>query len=260
MAPIFFLFYHRFPSGAPWVTRKFFLRWTAEAAVAHLVISRGQPFFSVSIFKSHWKYGIIPFSPTVAAVTREVLAMPNSTRQTIKDVFLTLLEQRPLSRITVKDIVEGCGINRNSFYYHFEDLPALVEEIVSEQVAELIRRHPTVDSLEQGFDAAVDFLRQNRRSVLHIYNSVSRDLFEQYLMEMCRYVVTAYVEADFSGQQLAPEDRELLIRYHRCECFGNIIDWLNSGMEEDISAYFHRIYEVKRGWEKGLGGTSSPQS
>ena len=260
MAPIFFLFYHRFPSGAPWVPRKFFLRWTAEAAVAHLVISRGQPFFSVSIFKSHWKNGIIPFSPTVAAVTREVLAMPNSTRQTIKDVFLTLLEQRPLSRITVKDIVEGCGINRNSFYYHFEDLPALVEEIVSEQVAELIRRHPTVDSLEQGFDAAVDFLRQNRRSVLHIYNSVSRDLFEQYLMEMCRYVVTAYVEADFSGQQLAPEDRELLIRYHRCECFGNIIDWLNSGMEEDISAYFHRVYELKRGWEKGLGGTSSPQS
>ena len=41
----------------------------------------------------------------------------------------------------------------------------------------------------------------------------------------------------------------MLIRYHRCECFGNLIDWLNSGMKDDISAYFHRIYQLKRGWE-----------
>ena len=181
--------------------------------------------------------------------------MQNSTRQAIKDTFLTLLDQRPLSRITVKDIVESCGVNRNSFYYHFEGIPALINEIVAEQVRELVRRHPTVDSLEQGFDAAVNFLRQYKRMVLHIYNSVSRDIFEAHLMEVCRYVVTSYIEADFSGQSLSPQDRELLIRYHRCECFGHIIDWLNSGMEEDISAYFHRVYALKRGWEDMLRTT-----
>lgn len=178
--------------------------------------------------------------------------MPNSARQAIKDAFLTLLDQRPLNRITVKDIVELCGVNRNSFYYHFEDLPALLDEIVSEQLLELIRLHPTVDSLEQGLDAAVAFLLRNRRSVLHIYNSVSRDLFERYLMEMCRYVVSTYIETGLAGKKIDPQDRELLIRYHRCECFGNMIDWLNSGMEEDISGYFHRIYELKRGWEQEL--------
>lgn len=51
--------------------------------------------------------------------------MANFTRKAIKDTFLKLLNQRPLTQITVKDIVEDCGINRNSFYYHFEDLPAL---------------------------------------------------------------------------------------------------------------------------------------
>ena len=180
--------------------------------------------------------------------------MPNSTKQAIRAAFLALLEERPLSRITVKDIVETCGVNRNSFYYHYEGLPALINEIVAGQVEQLIRLHPTVDSLEQGFDAAVDFLRQNKRSVLHIYNSVSRDMFEQYLMEMCRYVVSCYVEAEFSDGAVSPQDKEMLIRYHRCECFGHIIDWLNSGMEEDVSAYFHRVYELKRGWERKAAG------
>ena len=75
--------------------------------------------------------------------------MANFTRRAIKETFLKLLNQRPLNQITVKDIVEDCGINRNSFYYHFEDLPALVEEIVDEQVLALIKNHPTISSVEE---------------------------------------------------------------------------------------------------------------
>ena len=41
--------------------------------------------------------------------------MQNFTKKAIKETFVTLLDQRPLNRITVKDIVETCGINRNSF-------------------------------------------------------------------------------------------------------------------------------------------------
>ena len=55
-----------------------------------------------------------------------------------------------MNQITVKNIVEDCGINRNSFYYHFEDLPSLVEEIVGEQVRNLVQKHPTVSSVPAG--------------------------------------------------------------------------------------------------------------
>ena len=186
--------------------------------------------------------------------------MQNFTKKAIKETFVTLLDQRPLNRITVKDIVEDCGINRNSFYYHFEDLPALVDEIIADQVEELVSRHPTIDTLESCFDAALEFVLKNRRAILHIYNSLSRDTFERRLMEVCQYVVATYVEADFAGRPVDEADKALLIRYHKCECFGNIIDWLNSGMEDDISAYFHRIYQLKRGWEGAvLRGDASGQ-
>ena len=56
------------------------------------------------------------------------------TKILIKKTFLELLEQRPLSQITVKDIVAECGINRNTFYYHFQDVPALAGEIIKEHV------------------------------------------------------------------------------------------------------------------------------
>lgn len=180
--------------------------------------------------------------------------MPNFTKRAIKDAFLRQLAERPLGQITVKDIVEGCGINRNSFYYHYEGIPSLLEEIIAEELKKLIETHPTIDSMEQAVDAAVEFIRANKRAVLHIYNSVRRDTFERYLMETCRYVVTTYVDTALAGRTIDEADKSILIRYHTCACFGNIIDWLNGGMKDDLSDYFRRIFQLKivRGWEDGI--------
>ena len=41
----------------------------------------------------------------------------NRTKDAIAAAFFELLTERSLSKITVKDIVDRCGINRNTFYY-----------------------------------------------------------------------------------------------------------------------------------------------
>ena len=48
--------------------------------------------------------------------------MKNLTRQAMADSLRTLLRERPLSRISVRDITEGCHVNRQTFYYHFRDV------------------------------------------------------------------------------------------------------------------------------------------
>ena len=58
--------------------------------------------------------------------------MSAAAREAIKASFLKLLEERPLREITVKDIVRDCGVNRNSFYYHFKGIPEMLVEIVME--------------------------------------------------------------------------------------------------------------------------------
>ena len=180
--------------------------------------------------------------------------MPSFTKRAIKDAFLRQLAERPLSQITVKNIVEECGINRNSFYYHYEGLPALLEEIIAEELDRLTEKYPSIDSMEHAVDAAVEFIRANKRAVLHIYNSMSRDSFERYLMETCRYVVTTYINTALDGGTIDGDDKAILIRYHTCACFGSIIDWLGGGMKDDLSAYFRRIFQLKivRGKEDGL--------
>lgn len=173
--------------------------------------------------------------------------MPGFTKQAIRISFMKLLNERPVSQITVKDIVQDCGINRNSFYYHYQDLPSMIEEIILEETDEIIRQHPTVESLEEGLDVAVSFAMKNRRAALHLYNSSNRDLFEQHLWRICEYVVDTYISTAFADSPIGAADKSIIIRYYKWNCFGAVMDLLRGGMKDDIQALFYRMGQLKKG-------------
>ncbi|MBQ9483764.1 MAG: TetR/AcrR family transcriptional regulator [Ruminiclostridium sp.] len=173
--------------------------------------------------------------------------MANLTERAIKASVLKLLNEKPVNQITIKDIVEDCGINRNSFYYHFRDLPSLIEEMVLGQAELIIEQYPSISSLEECLDAAVSFAMSNRKAAMHIYNSVSRDVYEQYLWRVCEYAVTKYIDGIFGETKVNDLDREVLIDFYKCACFGIILDWQSTGMKSDLKEQFARLCELKKG-------------
>ncbi len=170
-----------------------------------------------------------------------------TARDAIKDAFLRLLEEQALRDITVKDIVATCGVNRNTFYYHFKDIPSLLEEIITDYADRIIAAQGPALSLADCLDTAVRFAQEHRQAVLHINQSGHRDLFELCLMDVCRRVVVDYAAAAFGSVPLRGEDREILIRFYQCECFGQVVAWLNSGMRYDIAGQFRRLCRLAEG-------------
>ena len=178
--------------------------------------------------------------------------MAQSTREAIKKAFIELLEEYPISKITVKDIVGHCGVNRNSFYYHFRDIPSLVEELVVENADAIIRSYPTVGSIEECLNAAAAFAMAHRQTMLHIYQSVERAAFERHLWLVCGHTVSAYIDGAFAEKPVRPEDRETIVNYYQCLCFGIAIRWMDGGMREDIRTSFRRLCELRRGMAEEL--------
>ena len=172
--------------------------------------------------------------------------MPSFMKEAIKKTFMELLTEIPLSEITVKMIVERCGINRNSFYYHFQGIPSLIEEMVKEEADILISRYDTIDSLETALHAAASFVEEQRAAVLHIYNSISRDVFEKYLWMICDYVVNKYLQGLIQDVDISEVDREIIARFFRCECFGLMIYWLDRRMETNMEEHISRFCQMYR--------------
>lgn len=170
-----------------------------------------------------------------------------ATREALKTAFLTLLETRPLRDITVRDIASSCGVNRNSFYYHFKDVPALLEEVVTEEAERIIAAQRPVGSLADCLEAVAEVAAAHRQLVLHISQSSHRELFEDRLMELCGRVVRDYAAAAFGEVEMLEEDREILVRFFQCECFGQVMAWLRDGMRYDLQGQFRRLCQLGEG-------------
>ena len=171
--------------------------------------------------------------------------MSQLTKRAIIDCTLSLAEKKSLRKITVRDIVDDCGINRNTFYYYYQDLPHLLESIVNDEADRLIREQPSVGSMEDCLDAVIGFALENRKAVMHIYRSVNRDIYERYQWQVCEHVTAVYVDTVLAGRNIPEEDRRVIIDYWKCVCFGLVSGWLEAGMQGDVRSRFHRIFQLK---------------
>lgn len=66
----------------------------------------------------------------------------------IRQAFMELIKEKKLDKITVTDIVSKADINRSTFYAHYSDVKALVEEIQTEFVDNSIQLIKDADFLE----------------------------------------------------------------------------------------------------------------
>lgn len=173
--------------------------------------------------------------------------MPTFTRKAIIKSFMKLLNERPLNKITVKDIVEECGINRNTFYYYFQDLPALAEAVIKDETNRILNGVNNISSLEDCLFTAIDLAVNNKNAVMHLYRSPSRELYEQHLNSVTQYAVTEYINAVSKDMDIADDDKEIIIKYFKCLLVGFILDWMNENMKYDIKNAIGRVCELFSG-------------
>ena len=79
--------------------------------------------------------------------------MAVSTKAAFAAALKKMMAVKPMERITVKDLVEICGVNRQTFYYHFDDIFDLLEWVFEEDAklalpSEVVYEHWREDVLD----------------------------------------------------------------------------------------------------------------
>lgn len=157
------------------------------------------------------------------------------TREAIMLAFEQLLEEKPATKITVVDIVERCGITRNTFYYHFEDIPALMQQMMEERVDELVAAKYVPGSPMDCIRPIIEYCLEHKKAVGHIYRYLARENLQQLISKVSRYMVDAYFEKLAAEYPNVPAERIALLSYFfRCTVVGMILDWCEAGMPETI--------------------------
>ena len=77
--------------------------------------------------------------------------MAQHTKNAIRLAFIQLLNERPLDKISIKDIAEKSAVNRNTFYYYYADIFALVEDILQLEIEDFQAKMRRYDSWQEAF-------------------------------------------------------------------------------------------------------------
>ena len=125
-----------------------------------------------------------------------------------------LREHKPLHKLTLADITEQGGVNRQTFYYHFQDIYALLEWIYTTDAQRLLEGKRDGDTWQQGFLQVLEYIRDNRALVRNTYHSVSRELLEGYLYRVTYQLMRDVVEERAAGTQVPEEDRAFLAHFY----------------------------------------------
>ena len=145
--------------------------------------------------------------------------MSQLTQKMIVEATMHLVEQKSVKKITVRDIVEACGITRNTFYYYFHDIYEVLEYALAagfEQIGE------ASESFEDFLGASFAFCIEYQKVLYNLYHSVGYESLADYLKKQVRPHLMGYL------QKIHPsvEDEKLLCVLYEEALVGTLMRWI----------------------------------
>lgn len=166
------------------------------------------------------------------------------TKKAIVESFLHLLGKKPIDKITVRDVVDHCGINRNTFYYYFQDIYAVLEEI-SRIVADALPHEASLSvTIEAFFRGMWSFNAAHPRTTRGLLMSLGLDGLERYFArDMDRVIATCLTRQTGDAEWEALHLKHVTA-FLRHAIFGFCIDFLNLDKAESFEETLADIVQI----------------
>lgn len=173
--------------------------------------------------------------------------MSQITKRALEQSLKNLLQQKPLSKITISDITEDCGISRMTFYYHFKDIYDLVEWACAEDAARALQNKKTYDTWQQGFVQIFHAVRENKVFVMNVYRCVNREQVEKYLVPLTDQLIMGVITERAAGMTVREADQQFIAQVYSYAFVGIMLDWIRDDMRADPEELVNRLAMVIHG-------------
>ncbi|WP_173915295.1 TetR/AcrR family transcriptional regulator [Halobacillus sp. Marseille-Q1614] len=156
------------------------------------------------------------------------------TRKVLKESLITLLAQKSISEITVKEVCEIADINRSTFYTHYSDHFDLLDKI-EEEITEDMNKYLNSYSYEieeesiQMTEKILEYIIENKFMFQTLLNKDAAPTFEKRMMELTRgFMVNNWLSENY----LKREESKYLSSFVISGAIHVIKDWLANNMDQ----------------------------
>ena len=157
--------------------------------------------------------------------------MASSTKKALADALKKMMAIKPIDKITVNELVESCGVSRQTFYYHFDDVYDLLEWVFEEDANANLPSKVVYDNWKHDVMLWFKYLSDNSAFALNVYNSNSRMYMLHYIRSRLRGCIRSFSEIVAEDRAIDRQDFEFIVEFYSHIVVGLIAQWMDQGMQ-----------------------------
>ena len=155
------------------------------------------------------------------------------TKQAMYHALKKLITTKSINKITIKDITDTCGLNRQTFYYHFKDIYDLLEWSFQEEFRfiDSYLQKPEY-TWEEIFAGSVKYISQNKYICQCIVCGLARDQLILSLHNSIYEIVRKIILHSLPQNQIPEKYLDFTARFYTYALSNYLFDWVKNGMLE----------------------------
>lgn len=165
--------------------------------------------------------------------------MAPNTKETIVNAYLTLLEEKNFDKITVTDLVEACEMSRQTFYYHFDGIEAMLDWAIKTETEKALQEAQGCRSWCEALYCLVPMLEKFNKLIISAIDS-SHLFYVEKLLSCYIYTFTKEFQSSKNHIGDEPTDNQtFLLKYSSTAIVGLI--FMEMQYDKDFS--YKKIFD-----------------
>lgn len=174
--------------------------------------------------------------------------MSLKTKQALAQALKYAMGKKPLSKVTISELIQTCNINRNTFYYHFADIYDLLKWMLEQEAIEVVRKRDLLINTEEAMRFVMDYVDENQHIISCAYDSMGHEEMKRFLFTDLIGVMRSAIDAGERemGISVDIEFKDFLASFFTEAMVGMMITWIKSNPKQDREEILQNLLMVCR--------------
>ena len=180
-------------------------------------------------------------------MTHAVTSM--NTKRALASSLRNAMEKKPFSKITVTEIITDCGVNRKTFYYHFQDIYALLKWMLKQDAIEVIKSFDIAADFDEAILFVMNYVEDNNHLISCAYDAIGHDVVKSFFYSDFIDMMNRYIESKEKklGIHLEDKYRDFVSKFYTEALSGMLMDWIRDRDTVDkdtVIAYITKTFST----------------
>ena len=153
-----------------------------------------------------------------------------TTKKALAASLKKQMVKKQLKKVTVSEIITDCNLNRKTFYYHFEDIYALLKWMLEQEAVEIVKQFDLLVDYKDAILFVLDYVEANAHILNCAYDSMGRDEMKRFFYADFIGIMGTLIDSTEKdlGLSVSVDFKEFLCNLYTEALAGVLIDWVKN--------------------------------